>query len=107
MYYIVEITPRGSETFLEGFEDIGEAWDVVSRLQCEARRRRGRCATKFASALGRRGRTATSPVGVLQLAHLSRRPGNGRCDGPNRPAACAGVVFDHTTIRDLLSHGSV
>jgi hypothetical protein len=40
MYYIVEITPRGIETFLEGFEDIGETWDVVSRLQCEARRRR-------------------------------------------------------------------
>ena len=40
MYYIVEITPRGIETFLEGFEDIGEAWDVVSRLRCEARRRR-------------------------------------------------------------------
>jgi len=40
MYYIVEITPRGIETFLEGFEDSGEAWDVVSRLQCEARRRR-------------------------------------------------------------------
>ena len=40
MYYIVEITPRGSETFLEGFEDIGAAWDVVSRLQCEARRQR-------------------------------------------------------------------
>ena len=40
MYYIVEITPRGTETFLEGFEDIGDAWDVVSRLQCEARRRR-------------------------------------------------------------------
>jgi len=40
MYYIVEITPRGSETFLEGFEEIGEAWDVVSRLLCEARRQR-------------------------------------------------------------------
>jgi hypothetical protein len=40
MYYIVEITPRGIETFLEGFEDIGEAWDVVSRLRCEAQRRR-------------------------------------------------------------------
>ena len=39
MYYIVEITPRGTETFLEGFEDIGAAWDVVSRLRCEARRR--------------------------------------------------------------------
>ena len=40
MYYIVEITPRGIETFLEGFADIGDAWDVVSRLQCEARWRR-------------------------------------------------------------------
>jgi len=33
MYYIVEITSRGSETFLEGFEEVGEAWDVVSRLR--------------------------------------------------------------------------
>jgi hypothetical protein len=40
MYSIVEMTPCGSETFLEGFEDIGDAWDVVSRLRCEARRRR-------------------------------------------------------------------
>ena len=40
MYYIVEITSRVIETFLEGFEDIGEAWDIVSRLQCEAQRRR-------------------------------------------------------------------
>jgi len=40
MYSIIDITPRGIETFLEGFEDIGEAWDVVSRLQCEAQRRR-------------------------------------------------------------------
>ncbi len=40
MYYIVEITPQGIETFLEGFEEVGEAWDVVSRLQCEAQRRR-------------------------------------------------------------------
>ena len=40
IYYIVEITPQGIETFLEGFEEVGEAWDVVSRLQCEARRRR-------------------------------------------------------------------
>lgn len=40
MYFIVEITPQGIETFLEGFEEMGEAWDVVSRLQCEARRQR-------------------------------------------------------------------
>jgi len=40
MYYIVEITPQGIETFLEGFEEVGEAWDVLSRLQCEARRMR-------------------------------------------------------------------
>jgi len=40
MYFIVEITPQGIETFLEGFEEVGEAWDVVSRLLCEARRRR-------------------------------------------------------------------
>ena len=40
MYYIVEITSQGIETFLAGFEDIGEAWDIVSRLRCEAQRRR-------------------------------------------------------------------
>lgn len=40
MYYIVEITSRGTETFLEGFENSGDAWDVVSRLRCEALRRR-------------------------------------------------------------------
>ena len=39
MYFIVEITARGTETFLSGFEDIGEAWDVASRLRCEAHRR--------------------------------------------------------------------
>jgi len=38
MYYIVEITSQGIETFLEGFEEVGAAWDVVSRLRCEARR---------------------------------------------------------------------
>jgi hypothetical protein len=42
MYYIVEITSQGIETFLEGFEDIGAAWDVVSDLRCEARRQRRR-----------------------------------------------------------------
>jgi hypothetical protein len=42
MYSIVEITAQGIETFLEGFEEVGQAWDVVSRLQCEARRRRRR-----------------------------------------------------------------
>jgi hypothetical protein len=40
MYFIVEIRPNGTETFLEGFEDVGEAWDVVSRLRCEAQRQR-------------------------------------------------------------------
>jgi len=40
MYYIVEIRPNGSETFLEGFEEFSEAWDVLSRLQCEAQRQR-------------------------------------------------------------------
>ena len=40
MYDIVEITSQGIETFLEGFEEVGEAWDVVSRLRCEAQRRR-------------------------------------------------------------------
>jgi hypothetical protein len=42
LYYIVEITPQELETFLEGFEEVGEAWDVVSHLQCEARRMRRR-----------------------------------------------------------------
>ncbi len=37
MYYIVEIRPNGAETFLEEFS---EAWDVLSRLQCEAQRQR-------------------------------------------------------------------
>ena len=40
MYYIVEITSQGIETFLEGFEEVGEACDIVSRLRCEARRQR-------------------------------------------------------------------
>ena len=40
MNFIVEITPQGIETFLEGFEEVSEAWEVLSRLQCEARRRR-------------------------------------------------------------------
>ena len=40
MYSIVEITSQGIETFLAGFEDIGEAWDAVSDLRCEARRQR-------------------------------------------------------------------
>jgi hypothetical protein len=38
MYYILEITSQGIETFLEGFEEVGEAWDVASGMQCEARR---------------------------------------------------------------------
>jgi hypothetical protein len=42
MFFIVEIQPNGTETFLEGFEELGDAWDVVSRLQCEAQRRRRR-----------------------------------------------------------------
>ena len=40
MYYIVEIRPNGTETFLEGFEEFNEDWDVLSRLQCEAQRQR-------------------------------------------------------------------
>jgi hypothetical protein len=40
MYYIVEITSQGIETFLAGFEDTGDAWDVVSQLRCEAQQRR-------------------------------------------------------------------
>jgi hypothetical protein len=40
MYFIVEIQQSGTETFLEGFEDSSEAWDVASRLQSVARRRR-------------------------------------------------------------------
>jgi hypothetical protein len=38
MYYIVEITPQGIETFLESFEELDEVWDIVSRLKCEALR---------------------------------------------------------------------
>lgn len=36
MFFIVEITPDGSETFLDGFEDAVEAWEVAQRLQLEA-----------------------------------------------------------------------
>jgi hypothetical protein len=35
MYFIVEITPRGAETFLGGFEHLADAWDAASRLRCE------------------------------------------------------------------------
>jgi hypothetical protein len=42
MYFIVEITPRGSETFLGGFVELAEAWETASRLRCEARRLRSR-----------------------------------------------------------------
>jgi hypothetical protein len=38
MYYIVENTSQGIETFVAGFEEAGDAWDVVSGLRCEARR---------------------------------------------------------------------
>ena len=40
MYSIVEMRPQGTETFLAGFEEFEEAWDVLSRLQCEAQRQR-------------------------------------------------------------------
>ena len=40
MYFIVEIQQSGTETFLEGFEEFEEAWNVLSRLQCEAQRQR-------------------------------------------------------------------
>jgi hypothetical protein len=36
MFFIVEITPDGAETFLDGFEDVVEAWEVAHRLQLEA-----------------------------------------------------------------------
>jgi hypothetical protein len=42
MYFIVEITPRGAETFLGGFEELAEAWEIASRLRCEAQRCRSR-----------------------------------------------------------------
>ena len=32
MYYIVEITSQGIETCLEGFEEVGEAWDAALAL---------------------------------------------------------------------------
>jgi len=40
MYFVIEIQPNGAETFLEGFEDSSDAWDVASSLRCEAQRRR-------------------------------------------------------------------
>jgi hypothetical protein len=40
MYFVIEITPNGTETFLEGFEDSSDAWDTVSSLRCEAERKR-------------------------------------------------------------------
>jgi len=40
MYFIVDIRPNGTESFLESSQDSGEAWDLVSRLQCDAQRRR-------------------------------------------------------------------
>ena len=36
MYFIVEITRDRIETFIEGFEDSVEAWDVAHRLQRRA-----------------------------------------------------------------------
>jgi hypothetical protein len=60
LYSIVEITSQGSETFLEGFEEVGEAWDVVSRLSCADRQ--GGVAI------------ATSPFGMLQTTHPDCRP---------------------------------
>ena len=38
MYYIVEIKPNGTETFLEGFEDPIEAWNVAHSLQLKAKK---------------------------------------------------------------------
>jgi hypothetical protein len=38
MYFIVEIKLDGTETFLEGFEDAVEAWDVAHRLQLKAKK---------------------------------------------------------------------
>jgi hypothetical protein len=42
MFFIVEIQPNGTETFLDGFEHSSDAWDVVSGLHCVARRQRRR-----------------------------------------------------------------
>ncbi len=59
MYYIVEITPQGIETFLEGFEELGEAWDAC--LACNARPAgAARFATRFDDCPGRRGDTHVS-----------------------------------------------
>ena len=33
MYFVVEIKPNGIETFIEGFEDSIEAWNVAHSLQ--------------------------------------------------------------------------
>ena len=38
MYFIVEIQPNGTETFLEGFEDSIEAWNVAHMLQLQAKK---------------------------------------------------------------------
>jgi hypothetical protein len=38
MYFIVEIRPNGTETFIEGFEDSTEAWDLAHRLQLKAKK---------------------------------------------------------------------
>ena len=38
MYFVVEIRSNGTETFLEGFEDAVDAYNVANMLQLRAKK---------------------------------------------------------------------
>jgi len=38
MYFVVEIRPNGTETFLEGFEDAVDAYNVANMLRLRAKK---------------------------------------------------------------------